>query len=153
MAFARLLFPLEARLAMQIANAETAAEVAVRLASKSTSGNLREVDLNETPIKQKERLLSRMQALSKTVELGKRYFPHCSQVLDKFMEDDLPDLIFLEMGTPEEQKIKRKRFKELKDDVQRAFNKDKAELHCSRLSSSSCSSSFKDGASVKLRKL
>ncbi|OIS96299.1 PREDICTED: regulatory protein NPR3 [Nicotiana attenuata] len=152
-AFARLLFPLEARLAMQIANAETAAEVAVRLASKSTSGNLREVDLNETPIKQKERLLSRMQALSKTVELGKRYFPHCSQVLDKFMEDDLPDLIFLEMGTPEEQKIKRKRFKELKDDVQRAFNKDKAELHSSGLSSSSCSSSFKDGASVKLRKL
>ncbi|CAN4081890.1 unnamed protein product [Withania somnifera] len=145
-AFARLLFPLEAKLAMEIANAETTAEFADHLASKGSSGNLREVNLNETPIMQKERL-------SKTVELGKRYFPHCSQVLDKFMEDDLPDLFFLEKGTPEEQKIKRKRFKELKDDVQRAFNKDKAGLRCSGLSSSSSSTSFKDGASVKLRKL
>ncbi|CAN4080328.1 unnamed protein product [Withania somnifera] len=146
LAFARLFFPLEAKLAMEIANAETTAEFADHLASKVSSGNLREVDLNETPIMQKERL-------SKTVELGKRYFPHCSQVLDKFMEDDLHDLFFLEKGTPEEQKIKRRRFKELKDDVQRAFNKDKAGLHCSGLSSSSSSTSFKDGASVKLGKL
>lgn len=87
------------------------------------------------------------------VELGRRYFPHCSQVLDKFMEDDLPDLFFLEKGTPEEQKIKRRRFKELKHDVQRAFNKDKAGLHCSGLSSSSSSTSFKDGTSIKVRKL
>ncbi|XP_006353069.1 regulatory protein NPR3 [Solanum tuberosum] len=145
-AFARLLFPLEAKLAMEIATAETTAEFADHLASKGSSGNLREVDLNETPIMQKERL-------SKTVELGKRYFPHCSQVLDKFMEDDLPDFIFLEKGTPEEQKIKRRRFKELKDDVQRAFNKDKAGLHCSGLSSSSSSTTFKDGASVKARNL
>ncbi|XP_059288346.1 BTB/POZ domain and ankyrin repeat-containing protein NPR1-like [Lycium ferocissimum] len=145
-AFARLLFPLEAKLAMEIANAETTAEFAGHLASKGSSGNLREVDLNETPIMQKERL-------SRTVELGKRYFPHCSQVLDKFMEDDLPDLFFLEKGTPEEQKIKRKRFKELKDDVQRAFTKDKAERHCSGLSPSSSSTTFKDNASVKLWKL
>lgn len=87
------------------------------------------------------------------VELGKRYFPHCSEVLDKFMEDDLPDLFFLEKGTPEEQKIKRRRFKELKDDVQRAFNKDKAGLHRSGLSSSSSSTTFNDGASVKARNL
>ncbi|PHT55528.1 Regulatory protein NPR4 [Capsicum baccatum] len=145
-AFARLLFPLEAKLAMQIANAQTTAEFADHLTSKGSSGNLREVDLNETPLMQKERL-------SKTVELGRRYFPHCSQVLDKFMEDDLPDLFFLEKGTPEEQKIKRRRFKELKDDVQRAFNKDKAGLHCSGLSSSSSSTSFKDGTSIKVRKL
>lgn len=57
MAFARLLFPFEAKLAMEIANAETTAEFADHLASKGSSGNLREVDLNETPIMQKERLL------------------------------------------------------------------------------------------------
>ncbi|KAL7211099.1 hypothetical protein ACSBR2_014056 [Camellia fascicularis] len=91
--------------------------------------------LNETPLMQKKRLLSRMQTLSKAVEMGRRYFPHCSEVLDKFMEDDLPDLFYLEKGTPEEQLIKRKRFVELKEDVQKAFNEDKAELHHSGLSS------------------
>lgn len=87
------------------------------------------------------------------VELGRRYFPNCSLVLDKFMEDDLPDLFYLEKGTSEEQKIKRKRFKELKDDVQRAFNKDKAENRCSGLSSSSSCNSLKDHMSYKFRKM
>lgn len=87
------------------------------------------------------------------MELGRRYFPNCSQVLDKFMEDDLPDLFYLEKGTSEEQKIKRKRFKELKDDVQRAFNKDKAENRCSGLSSSSSCTSMKDLMSYKFRKM
>lgn len=86
-----------------------------------------------------------------TVEMGRRYFPHCSQVLDKFMEDDLPDL--LDKGTPEEQRIKRTRFLELKEDVQKAFNKDKAELHRSGLSSSASSSSMKNGAQHKIRRL
>lgn len=82
------------------------------------------------------------------VELGRRYFPHCSQVLDKFMEDDLPDALYLETGTPEEQKMKRTRFMELRDEVHRAFNKDKAKLHRSGFSSSS--SSFKDCISYKV---
>jgi len=88
-----------------------------------------------------------------TVEMGRRYFPSCSEVLDKFMEDDLPDLFFLEKGTPDEQRIKRTRFMELKEDVQKAFNKDKAVINRSVLSSSSSSSSLKDGAGNKLRKL
>lgn len=79
------------------------------------------------------------------VETGRRYFPNCSLVLDKFMEDDLPDdSFYLEEGSPEEQKIKRMRFMELKDDVQKAFTKDKAELHHRvGLSSSSSTSSLK----------
>ena len=85
--------------------------------------------------------------------MGRRYFPHCSEVLDKFMEDDLPDLFYLERGTPEEQKVKRSRFRELKEDVQKAFSKDKAELNRNGLSSSSSSSSLKDGGPYKLRKL
>ena len=85
--------------------------------------------------------------------MGRRYFPNCSEVLDKFMEDDLPDLFFLEKGTPDEQRIKRTRFMELKEDVQKAFNKDKAVINRSVLSSSSSSSSLKDGVGNKLRKL
>lgn len=87
-----------------------------------------------------------------TVEMGRRYFPHCSEVLDKFMEDDLPDLFYLEKGTPEEQRTKRKRFMELKQDVQKAFHKDKAESHRSGLSSSSSLSSLKDGVNHKVRR-
>ncbi|GMY34915.1 BTB/POZ domain and ankyrin repeat-containing protein NPR1-like isoform X1 [Fagus crenata] len=151
-AFARLLFPTEAKLAMDIAHAETTSEFAGLSASKGSSGNLREVDLNETPIVQNKRLRSRMEALMKTVEMGRRYFPHCSEVLDKFMEDDLPDLFYLE-GDSDEQRIKRTRFMELKEDVQKAFNKDKAEFNRSRLSTSSSSSSLKYGVNYKLQKL
>ncbi|KAB5532307.1 hypothetical protein DKX38_018977 [Salix brachista] len=152
-AFARLFFPTEAKLAMDIAHAATTAEFSGLAASKGSSGNLREVDLNETPIMQNKRLRSRMEALMKTVETGRRYFPNCSEVLDKFMEDDLPDLFFLEKGTSDEQRIKRTRFMELKEDVQKAFNKDKAESNRSVLSSSSSSSSLKDAVGNKFRKL
>ncbi|GLU14074.1 hypothetical protein SLE2022_306650 [Rubroshorea leprosula] len=151
-AFARLFFPSEAKLAMDIANAETTSEFAGLSAAKGSSGNLREVDLNETPIVQNKRLCSRMEALMKTVELGRRYFPHCSEVLDRFMEDDLQELFYLDTGTPEEQRIKRTRFMELKEDVQEAFNKDKAEISRSGLSSSSSSTSLKN-AIGKLRRL
>ncbi|KAJ9168594.1 hypothetical protein P3X46_020095 [Hevea brasiliensis] len=142
-AFARLFFPSEAKVAMHIANAKKTSEYPGPSASKGMTGNFREVDLNETPIIQKKRLLSRLEELNKTVEMGRRYFPNCSEVLDKFMEDDLPDLFFLEKGTPDEQRIKRMRFMELKEDVHRAFNKDKAEH--SVFSSSSSSSSLKRG--------
>ncbi|CAB4276692.1 unnamed protein product [Prunus armeniaca] len=153
-AFARLLFPAEAKLAMVIAHAETTSEFAGRSSSKGSSGNLMEVDLNETPTVQNKRLHSRLEALMKTVNLGRCYFPHCSEVLDKFIEDDLPDLFYLEMGTSDEQKIKRMRFMELKEEVHKAFNKDKAELNLSGLSSSSSTSSPKKlGATQKVRKL
>lgn len=135
-AFARLLFPYEAKLAMEIARADTTSEFSGILASKGSSGNLREVDLNETPIAQNKRLLSRMEALSKTVETGRHYFPHCSEILDKFMVDDLPDSFYLEKGSAEEQEVRRKRFIELKEDVQKAFTKDKAELERVGLGSS-----------------
>lgn len=143
-AFARIFFPAEAKLAMKIAQAETTSEFAGLAASRS-SGNLREVDLNETPTVQNKRLRSRVDALMKTVEQGRRYFPHCSEVLDKFLEDDHPDLFFLQKGTPDEQKIKRMRFCELKDDVLKAFCKDKAESGRSGLSSSSSSSPSQKG--------
>ncbi|KAG2591950.1 BTB/POZ domain and ankyrin repeat-containing protein NPR2-like [Panicum virgatum] len=142
-AFARLFFPAEAKVAMQIAQADTTEEFG-GITVPGTSGKLREVDLNETPAIQSKRLRSRVDALMKTVELGRRYFPNCSQVLDKFLEDDLPDggldKFYLQRGTPDEQKVKRMRFSELKEDVQKAFSKDKADNSMiSGLSSLSCS--------------
>lgn len=81
--------------------------------------------------------------------MGRRYFPNCSEVLDKFMEDDLPDLCYLEKGTPDEQRIKTRRFMELKDDVHKAFSKDKAVMSRSGLSSSSSSSSLKGNHKIR----
>lgn len=73
-AFARLFFPSEAKLAMDIAHAETASEFSRLATSKGSSGNFREVDLNETPIVQKERLCARMNALVKTGNCMFSYF-------------------------------------------------------------------------------
>lgn len=143
-AFARLLFPSEAKLAMEIANAETTSQYPGLMAKRGSSGNLREVDLNETPLAKNERILARMAALKKTVETGRRYFPNCSEVLDKFMLDDLhDDSLYLDKGSAEEQKNKKQRFMELKEDVHKAFTKDKAELHRVGLSSTSSSSTLK----------
>ncbi|KAF9668168.1 hypothetical protein SADUNF_Sadunf15G0101000 [Salix dunnii] len=84
---------------MDTAHAATASECAGLAASKGSNGNLREVDLNETPAMQNKRLRSRMETLMKT-----------------------------EKGTPDEQRIKRTRFMELKEDAQRASIKNME--HC-----------------------
>lgn len=65
-AFARLLFPSEAKLAMEVAHAQTTSMYPGLLASKGSNSDLREMDLNETPLVQNTRLLSRMEALSRT---------------------------------------------------------------------------------------
>ncbi|XP_021591928.1 BTB/POZ domain and ankyrin repeat-containing protein NPR1 isoform X3 [Manihot esculenta] len=111
-ALARLLFPVEAKVTRDIAHADE---------------NLKELDLNETPTAQKKRLVSRLEALAKTVGLARRFFPTCYEVLDKFL-DHLPDLFYLERGSPEEQSLRRRRFLELKEDLMKAFNKDRAEF-------------------------
>uniref|UniRef100_J3LRE7 C2HC NPR-type domain-containing protein n=1 Tax=Oryza brachyantha TaxID=4533 RepID=J3LRE7_ORYBR len=123
-AFARIFFPSEAKLVMRIARADSTEEFA-GLTSASFS-KLKEVDLNETPTMQNKRLRERLDALTKTVELGRRYFPHCSDVLDKFLNEESTDLFFLESGTAEDQQTKRMRFSELREDVRKAFSKDKA---------------------------
>ncbi|KAM3332758.1 hypothetical protein ACQJBY_028109 [Aegilops geniculata] len=145
-AFARLFFPAEAKVAMQIAQADVTPEVG-GFSAASTSGKLREVDLNETPVTKNKRLRSRVDALSKTVELGRRYFPNCSQVLDKFLEDGLPDGLDAfqqQSGTPDEQQVKKMRFCEVKEDVRKAYSKDTADNSVfSALSSNSSSSAMK----------
>ena len=63
-AFAHLLFPAEAKLAMEMADHPTTGYTG--LPSKGSSGNLREVDLNETTSVRSNRLQEKLQALIKT---------------------------------------------------------------------------------------
>lgn len=84
-----MLFPGEARVAMQVANADSTSVYTRLLPSKGSSGNLREVDLNETPSVQTKRLHLRMQSLIKTgiINLisgvgwgeGSYYLPYCAK--------------------------------------------------------------------------
>lgn len=146
-ALAKILFPTEAKVAMEIAHVDTTSEFIGSGASNAAPGHIRTVmDLNETPTAaMQKKLSSRMTALLRTVELGKHFFPRCSELLNKFMDDDLSELTCLEKGTPDEQRVKRQRFDELKGDLSEAFSKDKAELDKSVMSSSSSSSSLKEG--------
>ncbi|CAH2046370.1 unnamed protein product [Thlaspi arvense] len=152
---AQLFFPTEAKVAMDIANVEGTSEfTGLPPPSNGLTGNLSQVDLNETPHMQTKRLLTRMEALMKTVETGRRYFPYGSQVLDKYMEEyidevDILDDVHIEKGSPQERRLKRMRYRELKDDVQKAYSKDKestiARSCLSASSSPSSSSSLRDG--------
>ncbi|XVF14438.1 hypothetical protein REPUB_Repub09cG0060000 [Reevesia pubescens] len=110
--FALLLYPAEAKVAMDIAEADS---------------NIREVDSNESPTMQTKRLQLRLQTLFRTVDTGRRYFPHCAEVLDKFLVDDMLDPSIFEEGSSEEQRVKKRRFIELKEELLEAFYKDKAD--------------------------
>ncbi|KAG0495863.1 hypothetical protein HPP92_000554 [Vanilla planifolia] len=130
-ALARWLFPMEARVAMDIAQVDGTLEFTLG----TSVGHRSTVDLNEAPFKVKEEHLIRMKALSKTVELGKRFFPRCSEVLNKIMDDDLTDLNSIMHQISEERK---KRYLELQEVIAKAFTEDK-ESERSALSSSSTS--------------
>nr|QJF74536.1 non-expressor of pathogenesis-related protein 1 isoform X2 [Oncidium hybrid cultivar] len=132
-ALASCLFPMEARVAMDIAQVDGTLEF-----SLGTSANHRStVDLNETPFKIKEEHLIRVKALSRTVELGKRFFPRCSEVLNKIMDDDVSELACFGHNVSED---RRKRYMELQDILTKAFTEDKEEFDKSGLSSSSSTS-------------
>jgi regulatory protein NPR1 len=186
-AFARIFFPSEAKLAMCIAEADSTEEF-----TGATLSKLKEVGLSEVPTMQNRRLRQRLDALSKTgtvsvaidasflyetcfftkrsssfqyiwctcstlsfftklliiyfvVELGRRYFPNCSAVLDKFLHEESNDLALLEGGTSEDQQVKRKRFYELKEDVREAFDKDMAASAAVASTASSSSSPRYEG--------
>jgi regulatory protein NPR1 len=138
-ALARIMFPMEARVAMDIAQVDGTLEFNLGSGANPPPERQRTtVDLNESPFIMKEEHLARMTALSKTVELGKRFFPRCSNVLDKIMDDET-DPVSLGRDTSAE---KRKRFHDLQDVLQKAFHEDKEENDRSGLSSSSSSTSI-----------
>ncbi|CAO2199374.1 unnamed protein product [Urochloa humidicola] len=123
-ALARILFPMEARVAMDIAQVDGTLEFNLGSNANLTAGIQRTtVDLNDNPFIMKEEYLTRMSALSKTVELGKRFFPRCSKVLDKIMDDEA-ELACLGRDTSTD---KKRRFHDLQDVLQKAFSEDKEE--------------------------
>ncbi|KAF2302711.1 hypothetical protein GH714_001346 [Hevea brasiliensis] len=128
---AKLLFPMEAKVAMDIAQVDGTSEFPLTSAKvKNLAGAQRTtVDLNEAPFRIQEEHLSRMRALSKTVELGKRFFPKCSEVLNRIMDaDDLSQLAYLGNDTPEERLQKKRRYMELQEVLTKAFTEDKQSL-------------------------
>uniref|UniRef100_A0A5B7BHM4 Putative NPR1 n=1 Tax=Davidia involucrata TaxID=16924 RepID=A0A5B7BHM4_DAVIN len=141
---AKLLFPMEAKVAMDIAQVDGTSEFQlVGINSKNLVNAPRTtVDLNEAPFKIKEEHLNRLRALSKTVELGKRFFPRCSDVLNKIMDaDELSELAYLGKDTPEERQLKKQRYIELQEVLSKAFNEDKEEFDRSKSTNISSSSS------------
>ncbi|KAL3502512.1 hypothetical protein ACH5RR_036961 [Cinchona calisaya] len=129
---AQLLFPMEAKVAMDIAQADLATELSGR------SLHMREFDLNETPSQLVERLQLQLKPLGKIVEIGRRLFPSCCEVLDKIFED--VDLLLEDQARGET--IQKTRFLELKEKVAKAFATDKTQIY--QISSSSSSLSETD---------
>ncbi|KAL9224690.1 hypothetical protein vseg_000702 [Gypsophila vaccaria] len=137
-ALARLLFPMEAKVVMDIAHVDGTSEFT--LSKNIAEAQKNSVDLNETPFILKLEHMQRMKALSRTVELGKCFFPRCSEVLNKIMDaEDLSQLAYLNNDTPEERLRKKRRYDELQDALTKAFTEDKEEFKRSTLSSSSSS--------------
>ncbi|XP_019182333.1 PREDICTED: BTB/POZ domain and ankyrin repeat-containing protein NPR2-like [Ipomoea nil] len=152
-ALARRLYPREARINMEIAHADSTLEFVGLSGMEGLCGNLKGVGLTGLPPDQVKRLMERREALKKTVELGRRFFRNCSDVLDKLTADDVLDsLESLESGTPEEQTNKKRRYMELKEEVMKAFDKDMAQNRVGLSSCSSSSTSPKMSATSKVRK-
>ncbi|XP_041004937.1 BTB/POZ domain and ankyrin repeat-containing protein NPR1 [Juglans microcarpa x Juglans regia] len=141
---AKLLFPMEAKVAMDIAQVDGTSEFPLGIKSKNLGNAQRTtVDLNEAPFRIQEEHLTRMKALSRTVELGKRFFPRCSEVLNKIMDaDDISELAYLGSSNPEERLLKKQRYMELQEVLRQAFNEDKEEFDKSAMSSSASSTSL-----------
>ncbi|KAL0798412.1 hypothetical protein Bca101_053587 [Brassica carinata] len=129
---ARLIFPKEAQLAMEIADTKGTSEFIVRLTP----------DQYTTPFVFLEKHRSRLEALSKTVEYGKRFFPRCSALLDQIAHcEALGILAFVEKDTPENRLAKRQKYMEIQESLLMAFSKDNEELGKSSRSGSSSSTS------------
>ncbi|KAG6769957.1 hypothetical protein POTOM_025624 [Populus tomentosa] len=159
---AKLLFPMEAKVAMDIAQVDGTSEFPLAgIRPSILSGAQRgAVDLNEAPFRMHEEHLNRMRALSRTgsyaytyelkllflqylMELGKRFFPRCSDVLNKIMDaDDLSQIAYLGNETSEERLVKRQRHLELQEALSKAFDEDKQEFDRSVISSSSSTKSI-----------
>ncbi|XP_010262064.1 PREDICTED: BTB/POZ domain and ankyrin repeat-containing protein NPR1-like [Nelumbo nucifera] len=147
-ALAKLLFPMEAQVAMDIAHVDGTTEFPLTINSRNSPAGQRAMNLNEAPFKIEEEHLNRLRALSKTVELGKRFFPRCSEVLNNIMDaDDLSELAYLGNDTPEERQQKKRRYTELQETLSKAFDEDKEAFNRSTVSSSCSSTSIGMGRS------
>ncbi|XP_024015853.1 regulatory protein NPR1 isoform X2 [Eutrema salsugineum] len=143
-ALARRLFPMEAQVAMDIAQMKGTCEfIGTNHEHERLTGAKRtSPDVKIAPFEILEEHQSRLKALSKTVELGKRFFPRCSAVLDSIMDcEDLTQLACEGEDTPEKRIQKKQRYMEIQETVKKAFSEDKEEFGNSSLSASSSSTS------------
>ncbi|PRQ46873.1 putative chromatin remodeling & transcription regulator ABTB family [Rosa chinensis] len=141
---ARYLFPMEAKIVMDITQLdETSAFPLACLSLNNLAGSqTTTVDLNEAPFQIKEEHLARLRALYRSTEIGKRFFPRCSEVLNKIMDgDEVSWLTYTGNDTPEIRLSKRKRYMEIQEVLSKAFDEDKQEIDRSGMSSSSSSTS------------
>ncbi|WJX24214.1 hypothetical protein P8452_13345 [Trifolium repens] len=136
---AKLLFPMEAKVVLDITQIDGTSEFTPNLGGCQRTT----MDLNEAPFKIKEEHLIRMKALSRSVELGKRFFPRCSEVLNKILDtDELSQLACMSNDSPEDRQAKRRRYVELQEVLNKVFHEDKEEYDRSAISSSSSSTSI-----------
>lgn len=76
------------------------------------------------------------------MELGKLFFPRCSEILSKIMDaDDISELACLENDNPEDRLLKKQRYIELQEVIKKAFDEDKEEFDRSAMSFSASTSS------------
>ncbi|KAF2285129.1 hypothetical protein GH714_038752 [Hevea brasiliensis] len=128
---AKLLFPVEAKVMMDIAQVDGTNEFPLNdIMAKNLAGAQRTTGgFNEAPFRMQEEHLNRTRALSRT------------EVLNRIMDaDDLSQLANLGNDTPEERLQKRKRYMELQVVLGKAFTEDKQEFDRSTISSSSSKS-------------
>uniref|UniRef100_A0ACD5VZ37 Uncharacterized protein n=1 Tax=Avena sativa TaxID=4498 RepID=A0ACD5VZ37_AVESA len=136
-ALAKLLFPIKTKVAMDIAQVDGTLEFTLGSSANPPPGTQRAtIDLNIPPSQMKDEHLARIRVLSKTVELGRRFFPRCSNVLDKIMDDEIEVSL---RDTPAE---KKRKFHDVQDLILKAFNADNEDFGRSAISSSSSSASI-----------
>ncbi|XP_071742394.1 BTB/POZ domain and ankyrin repeat-containing protein NPR1 [Rutidosis leptorrhynchoides] len=140
-ALASLLFPTEAKVAMEIAQVDGTCEFTLESVYSQNLANAQlTMDLNDAPFLIKEEHLARLTALSKTVELGKRFFPRCSEVLNKIVDTQEVDEWKRKNTTPEEQELKKQKYSQVQEALNKAYTEDKQEFDRSNAISSSSSS-------------
>ncbi|RWV89794.1 hypothetical protein GW17_00048045 [Ensete ventricosum] len=136
---AERLFPAEAKTAMNNANVDGTLKFKSSSLLQPCAGYKRSVDdVAKASLEMTAEQLSRMEALSKTVQLGMRFFPRCSNIINKILCDDLSELSIVERVDTEERK---NRYNEILEEMKKAFTEDKKKFDGSASASSSSSKS------------
>ncbi|CAL9114579.1 unnamed protein product [Musa acuminata var. zebrina] len=132
---AERLFPAEAKTAMNNANVDGTLKFKSSSLLQPCAGYKRSVDdVAKASLEMTAEQLSRMEALSKTVQLGMRFFPRCSNIINKILCDDLSELSIVERVDTEERK---NRYNEILEEMKKAFTEDKKKFDGSASASSS----------------
>lgn len=109
---------------MELADTDSSSEFHTFSASSTWCRNLKMVDLNQSPFEQEKQLQARLQALQHAVEEGRRFYPSCCEAIGRFLDNDVG-------------RLNEMRIMEIKEEVTKAFETDKARIHPTYFSSPS----------------